>query len=315
MVAIVFTRRALSGPERSFDLRLFMNHRLHTWAAGIAAAAALASLASLASLAAPAAPARAGWTLASADKSVTVVRGATVTEAAAGDVLSDGDLLKTGESAVYLQDGHGSLVALGPQTRAMLTADAHVALLRGWLKIAAASCAAAPCPRTRVDTERGPFDIGPGAAAIIAALEETDTIDLFSETGAQIFATKPPATIPNGHFATIDSHGHLQLSARPSDTFVEEMPVAFRDALQPLNAAKPSHPAPPSRAVTYDDIAPWLSSKLPERRTFPARFRPRLADTAFRHDIETHLKELPDWHVLIYPPVRSTVRVMRYPSP
>jgi hypothetical protein len=195
----------------------------------------------------------------------------------------------------------------------MLTADAHVALLNGWLKIAAASCATAPCTPPRVDTERGPFDIGENAAATITAPQNADAIALFSETGTQTFAAKPPLTIPDGHFATIDSPTHLQLSPRPSDAFVTNMPIAFRDALQPLRIPKSSHPASPSRAVTYDDIAPWLASKLPERKIFPARFRPRLTDAAFRRDIETHLKELPDWRPLLYPPKRSSAHRAYYP--
>lgn len=80
------------------------------------------------------------------------------------------------------------------------------------------------------------------------------------------------------------------------------MPVAFRDALQPLPPAKPSQNAPLSRAVNYGDISPWLVSSLPERRAFPARFRSRLADTAFRRDVDAHLKALPDWRALLYPP-------------
>jgi hypothetical protein len=293
-------RPALVGPERLTDQRRSMIHRMHTWAAGIVVAAALAT------------PAHAGWVLASTDAPLTVVRGTNVTEAAAGDTLREGDLLESREGVAQLQDGHGTLVALGPQTRAMLAGDAHVALLRGWLKIAAASCAAAPCVQARVDTERGAVDIGSNAAAVFTVPETADTFDVFSESGTQSFATRPVAAIPNGHFARIDDHAHLQLLARPPDAFVSAMPVPFRDALQPLGAVKPSRPAQPSRAVTYDDIAPWLNSALPARKTFPARFRSRLADTAFRRDIELHLKTLPDWRILLYPPVRTSVRSVRY---
>jgi hypothetical protein len=278
-----------------------MNHRLHIWAAGIVVAAALAT------------PAHAGWVLASTDAPLTVVRGATVTAAAAGDALRDGDLLESHDGVAQLQDGHGTVVALGPQTRAMLAGDAHVALLQGWLKIAAASCAAAPCAQARVDTERGAVDIGVNSAAVFAVPEAADTFGIFSETGTQSYATRPPAPIPNGHFARIDDHAHLQLLARPPDAFVTAMPVAFRDALQPFGVVNRSRSPQPSRAVTYDDIAPWLNSKLPARKTFPARFRPRLADAAFRRDIESHLKTLPDWRGLLYPPVRASVRSVRYP--
>ncbi|MEX3951455.1 hypothetical protein AB4Y40_27345 [Paraburkholderia sp. EG287B] len=278
-----------------------MIHRLHIWVAGIVIAAVLAS------------PAQAAWRLASTDAPIGVVRGASVTSAAAGDTLRDGDLLESRDGVAHLQDEHGTLVALGPRTRAMLVADAHVALLSGWLKVAAAACATAPCAQVRVDTEPGALDVGSSAAAIIAAQEGTQTVNVFSETGTHAFAARPPTQIPTGRFASIGSPGHVQISARPTDAFVTGMPVAFRDALQPLAVARPAHTAPPSHAATYDDIAPWLDSKLPARKSFPARFRSRLTDRAFRHDVQAHLNTLPDWRALLYPPERPGVRKVRYP--
>ncbi|MEM5447408.1 hypothetical protein [Paraburkholderia guartelaensis] len=280
-----------------------MIHRLHLWAAGIVIAAALAS------------PAHAAWRLASSDAPIGVVRGASVTSAAAGDTLRDGDLLESRDGVAHLQDEHGTLVALGPRTRAMLMADAHVALLSGWLKIAAAACASAPCAQVRVDTEAGSLDIGASAAAIIAAPDNTQTVSVFSETGTQTLAAKPPTSLPNGRFASIDSTGRVQISARPTDPFVTTMPVAFRDALQPLAVARPAHIAPPSHAATYGDVARWLDSKLPARKSFPARFRSRLTDRAFRHDVQAHLNTLPDWRALLYPPARPGpgVHNVRYP--
>ncbi|SPB13801.1 hypothetical protein NOV72_01066 [Caballeronia novacaledonica] len=284
-----------------------MVDRSHLWTAGLV----IASMLTLTSM--PASPAHADWTLARTDAPVALVRGTNLSTARAGDTLRDGDLLETHEGVAHLQGEHGTLVALGPQTRAMLAADTRVALLHGWLKIAATACVSQACPAPRVDTERGPVDIGANAAAIIATRDDAGAIDLFSETGAQTFAAKPPATIASGRFASIDAHVHLQQSARPSDAFIAAMPVPFRDALQPLSPPKPPPGAAPSRAVNYDDIAPWLVSTLPERKSFPARFRSRVADPAFRRDIDAHLKALPDWRALLYPPARSGVRRARYP--
>ena len=66
------------------------------------------------------------------------------------------------------------------------------------------------------------------------------------------------------------------------------MPAAFRDALQPLaiDATPSSTALKPLRPITYDDIAPWLTSTLPARKRFAARFHTRLADSAFRADAE-----------------------------
>lgn len=260
-----------------------------------------------------ASPAHAAWRLAGTDAPIVVVRGANVILAAAGDTLRDGDLLESRDGVAHLQDEHGTLAALGPQTRAMLTAAAQVAVLSGSLKIASASCESAPCTKTRVDTEAGTIEIGSGAAAIIAAPANAQTLDVFSETGTQTFAAKPPTPLPGGRFATIDSRGHVQLFARPTEAFVARLPVAFRDALQPLVVANPARVPPPSRAASYDDIAPWLNSKLPARKTFPARFRSRLTDRAFRREIQAHLHSLPDWRALLYPPERAGVRKAGYP--
>jgi hypothetical protein len=275
-----------------------MVHRLHFWMTGLVLALALVS------------PARADWTLESTDAPVALVRGANLSEARAGETLRDGDLLESPDGVVHVRDEHGTLVALGPHTRAMLIADTHIALLRGWLKIAATDV------KAQVDTELGTVGIGEHAAAIIATRDDAGVIDIFSESGAQRFAAKPSAaaqTVTNGGFASIDAKGVLHPSARPSDAFLASMPDPFRDALQPLTRTKPQPDAPPLRAVNYDDIAPWLVSALPERKTFPARFRPRLTDAAFRRDIDTHLKALPDWRALLHPPVRSGVRRALFP--
>jgi hypothetical protein len=267
-----------------------MVHRSHYWIAGLVIALMLAS------------PARADWMLESADAPIAVVRGTTLSEARAGETLHDGDLLESREGVVHVRGERGVLIALGPQTRVMLIADTQLALLNGWLKLASAGS------NVHVDTQRGSIESSDNAAAIIATRDDANIIDIFSETGAQTFAAKlnaTPQTIANGRFASIDTQGHLQASPRPSDAFLATMPAPFRDALQPLTRVRPSQNATSlntTRAVNYDDISSWLVSALPQRKTFPARFRPRLSDTAFRRDIDAHLKALPDWRALLYPP-------------
>ena len=278
-----------------------MIHRLPFSTAGLVIAAAAAS------------PAYAGWTLASADAPVSVIRGTRLSDLNAGASLHEADILESREGVVHLQDEHGTLLALGARTRVMLAADAHVALLDGWLKVAAAPCALHACATPHVDTERGALDIGVGAAAIVLARDDANAVDIFSETGTQTLPAKPPVTLASGRFVTLDAHAGAQQAARPSSAFLADMPVAFRDALQPLAPAKPSQSAPVSRAVAYGDISPWLVSSLPERRTFPARFRSRLADTAFRRDVDANLKALPDWRALLHPPRRLDAAGTRHP--
>jgi hypothetical protein len=296
-------------------LAKYMAHRLRAWTLGIVWLAVLSS------------PARAAWTLVSADSPVTVVRAANVFALGAGESLRADDLIQSPrQGIVQIQDDDGTLVALGAESRVMLQADAHVALLRGWMKIAHA-CGAASCAQRVVETEHGAIRLGTSAgtsaAAIVATPDDTNDIALFSESGTQTLAVKPALTINAGSFAEISGNAPAHLLPRPSGPFLATMPAAFRDALQPLALAPtPSRAAPnPLRAAAYDDIAPWLTSTLPARKRFAARFHTRLADRAFRGSIESHLNALPDWRGFLYPPVyppvyppaRSASRKVSYP--
>jgi hypothetical protein len=219
---------------------------------------------------------------------------------------------------VQIQDDNGTLVALGAQSRAMLQADERIALLRGWIKIAYA-CKAASCPQRIVETERGAIRLSTGtgtsAAAIVATPDDAGDIAVFSESGVQTLALKPPLTINAGSFAAVPDSAPAHILPRPSSAFLAAMPAAFRDALQPLAVdAKPSSAAvKPLRPATYDDIAPWLTSTLPARKRFAARFHTRLADSAFRASIESHLNALPDWRMFLYPSERVAHSTVRYP--
>jgi hypothetical protein len=194
-------------------------------------------------------------------------------------------------------------------------------LLRGWMKIAYA-CRAASCPQRIVETERGAIRLSASAsasantAAIVATPDDAGDIAVFSESGVQTLALKPPLTIDASSFAEIPNSAPAHILPRPSSAFLAAMPAAFRDALQPLAiGAKPASEAAlkPLRPATYDDIAPWLASTLPARKRFAARFHTRLADRAFRASIESHLDALPDWRAFLYPPARVAHSTVRYP--
>jgi hypothetical protein len=265
-----------------------MVYRLRAWTLGIVLLAALSS------------PARAAWTLVSADSPVTVVRAANVFEFGAGESLRADDLiLSPRQGVVQIQDDNGTLVALGAQSRVMLQADERIDMLRGWMKIAPA-CKAAPCPQRVVETERGAIRLSTSAsaAAIVATPDDAGGIAVFSESGVQTLALKPPLTIDAGSFAEISGNAPAHVLPRPSNAFLAAMPIAFRDALQP---------------ATYDDLAPWLTSTLPARKRFAARFHTRLADSAFRASIESHLNALPDWRGFLYPPAHAARSKVRYP--
>lgn len=257
--------------------------------------------------------AQAAWTITSADAPATVIRAANVYQLGVGEALRDDDLIASPpRGVVQLQDDAGNLLALGAQTRVLLQAGPRVALLDGWLKVAH-PCAAAPCKALDIDTERGSIELGTNttasAAVVVAALPGTDrdksTIAVFSESGTQTLAVSArKSMITPGSFAYVTVSAPPQIAPRPSSAFLTDMPVAFRDALQRLPVAPAAHDSPvkPLRAVTYDDVSAWLASDLPARKRFPARFRLRLTDQAFRRAVDQNLKALPEWRVLLYPP-------------
>jgi hypothetical protein len=281
-----------------------MVYRLRAWTLGIVLLAALSS------------PAHAAWTLVSADSPITVVRATNAFALGAGESLRADDLIQSSrQGVVQIQDDDGTLVALGAQSRVMLQADGHIALLHGWMKIAHA-CKAASCPQRVVETERGAIRLSTSAsaAAIVATPDDAGDIAVFSESGVQTLAIKPPLTIDAGSFAEVSYSAPAHILPRPSSAFLAAMPAAFRDALQPLaiNATPSSAALKPLRPAAYDDIAPWLTSTLPARKRFAARFHARLADSVFRASIDSHLNALPDWRVFLYPPARAADSKVRY---
>jgi hypothetical protein len=283
-----------------------MAYRLWAWTLAIVLPAALSS------------PARAAWTLVSADSPVTVVRAANVFAFGTGEPLHADDLiLSPRQGVMQIQDDNGTLVALGAQSRVMLQVDERIELLRGWMKIAPA-CKMAPCPQWVVETERGAIRLSTraSAAAIVATLDDASRIAVFSESGTQALALRPPLPVDAGSFAEIAGNAPARIFPRPSVVFLATMPAAFHDALQPIAIdATPARDAAlkPLRPATYEDVVPWLTSTLPARKRFPARFHARLADRAFRASVESHLNALPDWRAFLYPPAHAAGSTVRYP--
>jgi hypothetical protein len=261
--------------------------------------------------------AHAGWTLARADMPVTTIHATGMYQAEAGQRLSQDDIVETLSSGVVqIQDESGNSVALGHDTRVLLTRDAHVALLRGWVKVLNA-CSAANCTPPVVDTERTRVTPADRTALVVAAAPPGyDSADaVYCESGsAQVLAlgksrSKPVEVRIDAHQFVLraKSNEAFSISASPDPKFVATMPVTFRDALRTLpSPATPRNlPTHDLRPVTYDDVSDWLGSALAVRTDpatrFTDRFRARLSDPAFRRDVRQHISELPDWRPLVFP--------------
>jgi hypothetical protein len=276
--------------------------------------------------------AHANWTLVRAGTPVTTIHIASVYQAEAGQRLSENDIVENSSGeVVQIQDEGGNSVALGPDTRVLLTGDTHVALLRGWVKVLHA-CTVADCATPVVDTGRMRLTPADRTALVIAAappgFDQADAV--FCESGsAHVLAlgksrSKPVEVPIDVHQFALRSTTNetISVSASPDPAFVAAMPVTFRDALRtlPLPANLHNLPTHGLRPVTYDDVSDWLGSALAVRTDpatrFTSRFRARLSDPAFRRDVVQHMRDLPDWRPVVFPPARLTSRVpaLRLPS-
>jgi hypothetical protein len=271
--------------------------------------------------------AHAGWTLVRADTPITTIHAASVYQAEAGQRFAPDDLVENLTGGVaQLQDESGNLIALGPDTRAMLTGDAHIALLRGWLKMLH-TCSVANCATPVVETARTRITVADHAALVIAAAPSgyASADAVFCESGAAQLLALDKA-IARAAEVRLDAHQFalraqanqtFAVSASPTPDFVAAMPLPFRDALRPLPvpASPRNPPAHGQRPVAYDDVADWLSSALAVRTAqstrFTVRFRARLSDPSFRRAVQQHVNALPDWQPLVSPQPR---RVSRSPA-
>jgi len=282
--------------------------RIHTFLPGLAMLAIAAAAAAAA--APPVGPPRAVLTL--AEQPLRLIRGAAVFKAPAGVALQKDDILETGAGGAQLEAGADAIVALGPQTRVLvdLAPDARAPLelnlLQGWAKVQAKG-------RRAVVTAPGlQVTMASGATIVKAAGAGGDQDAVFAEEREQAAAlidargrAGAPLKLGAEQYAQADAGKPLPVAGRPPRAFVAALPPAFRDRLVPvpLRALPHAGKALPvrERDADFADVDAWLQSPLPARRRFVARFGPRLAEPAFRRDLERALGQSADWKPVLYP--------------
>jgi hypothetical protein len=81
------------------------------------------------------------------------------------------------------------------------------------------------------------------------------------------------------------------------------MPPSFRDRLaRAPDVPKAGKVAPvKERETDFADVQDWLRASLPMHKTFVARFKPRLADPAFRKALDGALGQSADWKPVLHP--------------
>lgn len=247
--------------------------------------------------------------IAIADKPLRIIRGAAVYKAAAGTILQKDDIIETGGGSAQFDAGPDAIVAMGPETRlyvGSLGADgkaAELQLLEGWLKLASKSTASAGVTTASFQAS---MDAG---AVIVNSKPGKDA--MFAEAGEQLvvrFDAKgkaaAPLKVPAEQFAFALAGQPLVLQSRPAKDFLTDMPPQFRDRLAtvPAAAKQPKLVAIKERDADFADVAAWLGSSLPARKSFVARFRPRLKDLEFRKKLEQALGVSDDWKHVLKPP-------------
>jgi hypothetical protein len=98
--------------------------------------------------------------------------------------------------------------------------------------------------------------------------------------------------------------GQVQTQMGPGAAFGKALPSAFLDPLPhglSVNAAG-NIVLQPVREAAYQDVQDWLEGPRAWRRGFTERFRPRLADAAFRRALDARMSLHPEWYRIVHPP-------------
>ncbi|HEY2019807.1 hypothetical protein [Paraburkholderia sp.] len=262
--------------------------------------------------------------IAYADSPVTVIRGASLYRTGEGAKLRDDDIIETGAGkSAQLEDGSGTVIALGPQTQVLLKTQpalqhaaagpVRITMLSGWLK---ASCSASAAAQPPLLIELRGLDVTPASNGrwSVVATASAERAAIFAESGDDAIApVRAPAaearqTLHAGQYLERHADEPLRAQARPSAEFVGAIPPGFRDALVGVagRLAGTHELQAPLRAVDYADVSDWLTSSVSERGTFVKRFVPRLKTAAFRAQVDAHLDVLPEWRPILHPPPRPS---------
>jgi hypothetical protein len=241
----------------------------------------------------------------------TVVDGVRRFTAVEGQALGEGSLVETGPQlrVLRIEWPDGSVVDLGPDTRAMLSPPGAAKgerrpalyLLQGWAKQSSLGTAASAGQLSAV-LRVAPFK-GTAVSQVAA-----DRHWLFIEAGEAALTerdARPPTrlTLKAGEVFTREGRGPGTTAPRPTPEQLRAVPRGFRDPL-PLRAAQFAGKTPklrPLPAPTYAELQPWLTAEKAVRADFPRRFAPLARDAAFRRGLVDHLAAHPEWQPVLYP--------------
>jgi hypothetical protein len=245
-----------------------------------------------------------------------VLRGTTWQNLVPGAHVQESDLFDVGDGAhiqVELPRG-GALSLFGPASTYLAGTPAtggkdgaasDWTLTSGWVKVAATG-GGTPI---RLRTSAAVVDVADGI--IVAAVQPPAR--LFVESGSARVVLPvakgreaPARELRAGEYWVRDGDAAPRVAARVAQDFVASMPRPLLDPL-PLLAARHAGAGPtlrPAGEADFDDVETWLTG--PHRRAFVRRFTPRLADPAFRAEVEKNIVRFPEWDRVLHPEKYST---------
>ncbi|MEZ2353436.1 hypothetical protein [Caballeronia sp. RCC_10] len=246
---------------------------------------------------------------------ITLIRGTTVIAVDAPLALQPGDLLATdAHTSAQIDYDDGTLAALAADTRLAIDATDSLALLSGWIKVTRKH-AAAPSAWT-IDTTGLRAVLLDGSIVMHA---DADAVSMFIEYGNIALSDdgrgQHPQNVSGEHYVQRSRHANgtpLNIEARPASAFLAAVPLPFRDPLAAAAARIASKETLPAqeRTAAYADIGDWLTTSLPVRHTFVARFGPLAQAQPFRAQVQRHLRDLPDWRRVLCPPAPQRRRAI-----
>jgi hypothetical protein len=240
----------------------------------------------------------------------SIIRGDKLLDATKGVKLLAGDFVETQPgNFVVLELPGPAVVALGPSTRLYLLEHSDVptfVVLRGWLKLDANVTGEGALHRV-VGLQLGA--IARQGVFVVHVADHGD--EVFHEAGVMTLLLRDDAAMRSDReskvtqFFVREDRNPVVVAPRPAASFVAAMPVPFRDRL-PVGLANDSiaKVTEPKliRAVSYADIADWLTIPRDWRVGFVHRFRGRLKDPAFFSAMNARLSLHPEWTQILHPP-------------
>ena len=245
-----------------------------------------------------------------------LLRGVSVFAAAEGVKLEQGDIVETmPKSQVQLELNDGTLlnmdassklhVAAYRASQGRLAGSSEVVLLQGLLKYSRAQ--STPGTELRLVTPALAVGVQQGSG-ILRVTEGRNELFLESGGGKALELVPkgksgPPLDLKVDEYLASQPGKPLIRQPRAPREFVAALPRQFLDTLPPRRERLKSRVVEPKkeRDVTYGDVGPWLRSSSRPRLAFIKRFTPRIADPAFRKELEANLPEHREWHRVLYP--------------